>query len=66
MAAIKKWVAATLTIYLGNVIGIVLFSWLWPERATDSLSRLAIYSGIAAVFLLIDAVIYIIMRWDER
>lgn len=66
MTGIKKWVVATLVVYAGNVLGVIICSFLWPERSGDSLWRLAAYSGIAAVFLLIEVTIYLIMRWDER
>ncbi len=66
MTGIKKWVSAILVVYAGNVIGVIICSCLWPDRAADSLWRLAAYSGITAVFLLITGIIYLIMRWDER
>ena len=66
MTGIKNWVSAILVVYAGTVIGVIICSCLWPARAADSLWRLAAYSGITAVFLLITGIIYLIMRWDER
>ena len=44
MTGIKKWTAAILVVYAGNVIGVIICSFLWPDRAADSL-------GMAASFM---------------
>lgn len=66
MTGLKKFVVATLTMYLISLLVTVICSCLWPERAGDSLWRITAYSGIAAFFLLIALIIYLLIRWDER
>ena len=61
MAAIKKWVAATITIYIGSVLGVFIIDWLQPEPTANNLDRIAVYSGITAVFLLLEAIIAIFL-----
>lgn len=66
MTGLKKWVVATLTMYLCSLLVIFICSCLSPERAGDNLYRIAMYSSIIGFFLLIELVIYLIIRWDER
>lgn len=66
MTGFQKWVTAILVVYAGNVIGFIICSCLSPDRAANNLWQLAAYSGIAAVFLLITGIIYLIVRSSER